>query len=131
MFTLIRLLAQAIARPIEAAFRSRAPVGDGRFVKIGNLNHALVPFFISLIFWGLLTALLVASRNSGHLKDEGPFLIGCAAFALIAFGIGTRQTLWVHIDESFWLCRLFSAKQYRPDQISQWWFVWPGPKRSQ
>lgn len=126
MNTLIRLIAQSIARPFERVYRAREGINKGRGLKVSNLNYALVPFVIALVVCGLAgimtTALL--RQKSGDLQSSLPWLGGLVLFAGVAFWLGTKRVLWLRINEDIWLVRLFSVKQYAITDLKRWGFLW-------
>ena len=126
MNTLIRLIAQAIARPFERIYRAREGIGDGRDLKISNLNYALVPFVIALLVCGLAAFLTVAllRQKPDDLRSSLPWLGGLLLFAGVAFWLGTKRVLWLRIDRAMKLVRLFSVKQYAITDVKRWGFLW-------
>jgi hypothetical protein len=126
MNTLMRLIARAIARPFERLYRAREGVGEGRGLKVSNLNYALVPFVLAFIVCGVAAVLTVAllRQKPEDLKSSLPWLAGLLLFAGAAFWLGSKRVLWLRIDDAMWLVRLFSAKQYAIRDLKRWGFLW-------
>jgi hypothetical protein len=106
--------------------RSREAAGVAHGVRVDNFNHALVPFVIALLVCGLnslLTAALIR-QNPNALKSSLPWVGVLLLFAGFAFWQGTRRVLWLRIDQSIWLVRLFAVKQYAIADLKRLGFLW-------
>lgn len=124
---LIRLCAQAVARGIERAMRARERVGDPGTLRIGNLNEALAPLFLALLVWGLGVLLAVVSVRSKNPPGRGFVIsvtIGITLIGGLLFRLGVGRVLWLRIDDTIRLVRLFSVRRYGAADVKRWGFLY-------
>ena len=128
MRTLIRLLAEWIARSLEAGWRRRedraletADFDSGSHVRVSNLNYGLVPFGVAILLAGL-DVFLVLYCSERELRSTWGFLAALGGLALIAFVVGSYRILWVDLDQVITFRRLFKSKRYSLDELREWGF---------